>query len=170
MSFDAFRAQFMAHIEGTAPNERETIDSADEAENDPKKSANVMSKKGTDPNRTSSHFGGDQESIEQDKKSHKSKTSAKKSNIRGSTNMSLNKTNNDNFKFEIPPSCFVTMIKKVLIEKMDGKWFLASHPYPKIEGEMIIFKPKKGDQTQGKDAIVYRDFSLRKRIETTPKD
>ncbi len=34
---------------------------------------------------------------------------------------------------------------------------------------MIIFKPKKGDQTQGKDVIVYRDFSLRKRIEGTPK-
>ncbi len=34
---------------------------------------------------------------------------------------------------------------------------------------MIIFRPKKADQTQGKDVIVYRDFSLRKRIENTPK-
>ncbi len=58
MSFDAFKLQFMAHIDGSAPNERETIDSADEAEPDPKKSA-IQSKKGTDPNRTSSHFGGD---------------------------------------------------------------------------------------------------------------
>ena len=49
----------MAHIDGSAPNERETIDSADEAEPDTKKSAVMMSKKGTDPNRTSSHFGGD---------------------------------------------------------------------------------------------------------------
>ena len=32
---------------------------------------------------------------------------------------------------------------------------------------MIIFKPKSADQTQGKDVIVYRDYSLRKRIETT---
>lgn len=52
---------------------------------------------------------------------------------------------------------------------MKGKFFLASHPVPKIEGEMIIFKPKKSDQTQGKDVIVYRDFSLRKRIETVAK-
>ncbi len=58
MSFDAFKLQVMAHIDGSAPNERETIDSADEAEPDPKKSA-IQSKKGTDPNRTSSHFGGD---------------------------------------------------------------------------------------------------------------
>lgn len=57
-------------------------------------------------------------------------------------------------------------MKKVLIDKMAAKYFLASHPYPKIEGEMIIFKPKKADQTQGKDVIIYRDFSLRKRLET----
>ena len=37
------------------------------------------------------------------------------------------------------------MMKKVLIEKMEGKYFLASHPFPKILGEMIIFKPKKAD-------------------------
>ena len=58
------------------------------------------------------------------------------------------------------------MMKKVLIEKFENKYFLASHPYPKIEGEMIIFKPVKDDQTQGKDVIVYSDYSLRKRIET----
>jgi len=42
------------------------------------------------------------------------------------------------------------------------------HPYPRLEGEMLIFMPKKEDQTKGKDVIVYRDYSLRKRIETTP--
>ena len=61
------------------------------------------------------------------------------------------------------------MMKKVLIEKMAAKYFLGSHPYPKIEGELIVFKPQKNDQTQGKDVILLRDYSLRKRIETTPK-
>ena len=60
------------------------------------------------------------------------------------------------------------MMKKVLIEKLEDKWFIASHPYPKIEGEMMIFKPRKEDQKE-KGVIVYRDFSLRKRIETTPQ-
>ena len=78
----------------------------------------------------------------------------------------MSKTN-DNFKFEIPDSCQLSMIKKVLIEKMAGKFFLASHPYPKIEGEMIIFKPKKDKSV--KDIIFYRDFSLRKRIDTSAK-
>ena len=71
--------------------------------------------------------------------------------------MSLNKTA-DNFKYEIPESCYVSMMKKVLIEKMAAKYFLASHPFPKIEGEMIVFKPKKNDQNQGKDVIIYRDY------------
>ena len=32
-----------------------------------------------------------------------------------------------------------------------------------------MFKPQKNDQTQGKEVILLRDYSLRKRIETTPK-
>lgn len=61
------------------------------------------------------------------------------------------------------------MMKKVLIEKLAAKYFLSSHPYPKIEGELIIFKPKKDDQDKGKDVIVYRDYSLRKRNEAPSK-
>ena len=76
----------------------------------------------------------------------------------------------DNFSREVPQSCLVQMMKKVLIEKLPAKYFLASHPYPKIEGEMIIFRPKKEDQDpEDKSLIIYRDFSLRKRIETTQR-
>ena len=61
------------------------------------------------------------------------------------TKLSLNKTT-DTFKFELPPTCYISMMKKVLIEKhMQHKYVLASHPYPKLEGEMIVFKPKKED-------------------------
>jgi len=73
-----------------------------------------------------------------------------------------------NAKFEIPESCYLTMMKKILIEKLESKFFLAVNPFPRIEGEMIIFKPEKDDQNKGKDVLVYRDYSLRKRIETTP--
>ena len=38
------------------------------------------------------------------------------------------------------------MMKKVLIEKkMPFDYELASHPFTKHEGEMIIFKPKRDD-------------------------
>jgi len=39
----------------------------------------------------------------------------------------------------------VTMMRKVLIEKLPARYFLASHPYPKIEGEMLVFLPRKED-------------------------
>ena len=45
---------------------------------------------------------------------------------------------------------------------------MVSHPYPQIEGELLIFQPKKDDQSE-EDLIVYRDYSLRKRIQTTEK-
>jgi len=72
-----------------------------------------------------------------------------------------------NFKFDLPPSCHMTLVKRLLIDKMPGKYFLASHPYPKIEGELMIIRPKKEDQSS-KDAVIYRDYSLRKRLETMP--
>lgn len=158
------------HIEGTAANDREAQDSAGEEGEDGKKSVRQVSvsKKGSMMNRTGSAFDGDR-SID-NMNDAKSKRSSKRSTLDKSQyqNMSLNKMP-DTLKFNIPESCYISMMKKVLIEKMEAKYFLASHPFPKIEGEMIICKPKKNDQTQGKEVIIYRDYSLRKRIETTPK-
>jgi len=71
------------------------------------------------------------------------------------------------FKFDLPVECHQTLVKRLLIDKLPAKYFVASHPCPKIEGELIIIRPKKEDQNS-KDAIIYRDYSLRKRIETMP--
>ena len=122
-------------------------------------------------NKTSSHFVGDADSVE--KGEGLSKRSSKRSNMDASryNSISMNKTG-ENFssKYDIPDSCKISMMRKVLIEKLPAKYFLASHPYPKIEGEMVVFLPKKEDQDpEDKSLIVYRDFSLRKRLETTPK-
>lgn len=35
-----------------------------------------------------------------------------------------------NFKYDVPDSCFVTMLKGVKIEKLDSKFLLVSHPFP----------------------------------------
>ena len=173
LTYEDFLKQFEAHIDGTAANEREAHDSADEvAEEIAKKSQkkSTISRKESQLNKTSSHFVGDADSVE-NRQEGMSKRSSKKSNMDASRyqSASMNKTA-DTFKYEIPDTCKVSMIKKVLIEKLPAKYFLASHPYPKIEGEMIIFRPRKDDQDpEDKSVIVYRDFSLRKRIETTPK-
>ena len=68
----------------------------------------------------------------------------------------------------MPESCFVSMMKGVKIEKLDAKFNLVSHPLPQVEGELLIFQPKKDDQSE-EDLIVYRDYSLRKRCATADK-
>jgi len=60
------------------------------------------------------------------------------------------------------------MKKKLKIDKLDNRYVLLSHPYPLVEGQLILFQPKKEDQKE-KDDIIYRDYSLCKRIETAPK-
>lgn len=60
------------------------------------------------------------------------------------------------------------MMKTLKIEKLDKKYVLAVHPFPIIEGEMLIFATRKADQDV-KDLITYRDYSLRKRLPTKEK-
>ena len=45
----------------------------------------------------------------------------------------------DDYKYEIPESCFVSIMKGNKISKLHKKYILIAHPYPKIEGEMLIF-------------------------------
>ena len=71
-------------------------------------------------------------------------------------------------KFSIPETCHVPLKKKLKIDKLDNKYVLLSHPFPLIEGELILLQPKKEDQKE-KEEIIYRDYSLCKRIETAPK-
>lgn len=71
-------------------------------------------------------------------------------------------------KFEIPSSCFITLSKHCKIEKLEAKYLLLAHPHPSFEGEMILAQPKKDDQDD-KDVIIYRDYSLRKRLPNQEK-
>ena len=48
-------------------------------------------------------------------------------------------------RYELPDAAFLSMKREVLIEKMLDKYYLATNPFPKIMGELIIFKPKKAD-------------------------
>jgi hypothetical protein len=45
----------------------------------------------------------------------------------------------DDYKYEIPQDCIMSILKGNKIEKLQKKYFLLSHPFPKIEGEMILF-------------------------------
>lgn len=74
----------------------------------------------------------------------------------------------DDYKYEIPESCLQVLMKGLKIEKLSKKYVLVAHPNPIIEGEMLLFQPQKQDQYD-KELIIYRDYSLRKRIPTKIK-
>ena len=165
MVYEDYKEQYTGHIDGTARNEREAHESADEeAEANAKKSVAKSQSKGraSQMNKTSSKFDDDG-TVSQ---AALSKRSSRRSvGAKSERDKSLSKTA-DQFRFELPPACMLTFVKKLLIDKLPAKYFLSAHPFPKIEGEMFIIKPQKKDQSS-KDSIIYRDYSLRKRIETT---
>lgn len=72
----------------------------------------------------------------------------------------------NSWKTDIPESCLLTFMKGNKIADLDKKFVLLSHPYPIIEGEMIVFQPFDQDQYD-EQLIIYRDFSLRKRYPTS---
>ena len=52
----------------------------------------------------------------------------------------------DEWRTEIPESCLLTFMKGNKIAELDKKFVLLSHPYPIIEGEMVMFQPLDQDQ------------------------
>jgi len=62
----------------------------------------------------------------------------------------------------------VSIPKNAKIEKLEAKYLLLAHPYPAIEGEMLLLQPKKEDQAD-KEMVTYRDYSLRKRMPNREK-
>ena len=69
----------------------------------------------------------------------------------------------------LPQSCYLTMSKNVLIEELLHKYYLIWHPFPKLFGELLVFKPKSADQTLNEEKIVYRDYSLCNRLPMAKK-
>lgn len=54
-------------------------------------------------------------------------------------------------KVIIPESCYLNFSKNCKIEKLESKYLLVAHPYPALEGEMLILQPKKQDQKEGSE-------------------
>jgi len=60
------------------------------------------------------------------------------------------------------------MLKLNRIEKLEEDFVLVAHPFPQMEGEMLLFQIIPDDQ-EDRETILYNDFSLRKRIKTVAK-
>ena len=70
-----------------------------------------------------------------------------KSSMSKGSNSRTNTANNtkdgfdlkDELKYEIPESCYQVIMKGNKIAKLDKKFKLCTHPFPILEGELIIF-------------------------------
>jgi hypothetical protein len=47
---------------------------------------------------------------------------------------------------DLPPQCLLTFMKGNKISDLDKKYVALSHPFPLIEGEMVVFQPNEADQ------------------------
>ena len=72
------------------------------------------------------------------------------------------------FKYDIPNTCKLEMLELNRIERFEEDYQLVVHPFPQMDGELILFQTNANDQ-EDKNIIVYKDYSLRKRIETPVK-
>jgi hypothetical protein len=77
-----------------------------------------------------------------------------------SSNGSVDK---ESYKYDLPNTCKLEILKLNRIEKLEDEYVLLAHPYPQMEGEMLLLQTNAADQ-QDKQLLVYRDYSLRKRL------
>jgi hypothetical protein len=42
-------------------------------------------------------------------------------------------------KYDIPNNCKIELLKAGRIEKLDEDYALIAHPFPQIEGELLLF-------------------------------
>ena len=83
-----------------------------------------------------------------DAHSEKRRAMANSSAMSKGSNTGANSMNNtkegfdikDDLKYEIPDTCFLIMMKGNKISKLDKKYKLLSHPFPLLQGEMILFQ------------------------------
>lgn len=163
MNYEEFLAKFKDHIEGQANNDRQMRESnfGDEVKSSRSKSAKGRGLKGNEKS------GGKSEYEKEDSNSRSQIAS------RASLRNDNSHVEEINKKFEeermsLPEACTVLIPKSARIEKLEAKYQLLCHPYPQIEGEMLILQLKSSD-TNEKDMVGYRDFSLRKRMPTRAK-
>ena len=82
-----------------------------------------------------------------DSKSNYSKEDIRSRTSKGATSEKLSKSITSNnfedkknhYKYELPESCYINVMKSLKIDKLESKFYLVSHPYPQIEGELLIF-------------------------------
>lgn len=94
--------------------------------------------------------------------------SKRKATQQSQSSMHMSGDGKQEFMYDLPPTCKLEIPKLNRIEKLDEDYVLVAHPFPQMEGEMLLFQIIPNEQ-ESKEAIIYNDYSLRKRIATVQK-
>jgi hypothetical protein len=57
-------------------------------------------------------------------------------------------------------------MKENLIDSLGDNYILVNHPFPVIEGELLIYQYPEPDNLNDANELLYKDYSLKKRIKT----
>lgn len=47
-------------------------------------------------------------------------------------------------KYDLPKSCKLPISRKLIVETLQNGYYLVAHPYPQVEGEMLMFQVTSG--------------------------
>jgi len=92
-------------------------------------------------------------------------------------------------KHDLPKGCKLKVSAQAKVKELDDGYMLMAHPYPQLEGEMLLVQlnpadgPTKTEEQKDDDSeksgkskkdeeegpLIYRDYSLRKRHFTMSK-
>lgn len=160
-TFEEFKERFLDHLEGKVDSHARTANRPDSADGDGVSRG---------PKTGQSHNALDDENNEGRPKTISNKYDSIGSRGKGSAagSSAPAESSKDKAKYDIPNSCKLEMLKLNRIEKLDEDYVLVAHPYPQLEGEMLLFQINTEEQ-EDKDCILYNDYSLRKRHTTEPK-
>jgi len=133
-TYEEFKALYNDHIEGKVNAEDRTKNRPDTGDGDGVSRG---------PKTGMSHNALDDENNEGTKKSiskgnYESIGSRNKLGSASGSSVAVESAK-DRVKYDIPNSCKLEMLKLNRIEKLDQDYVLVAHPYPQLEGEMLLF-------------------------------
>ena len=64
----------------------------------------------------------------------------------------------------VPANCHFTFLRKNVVSELQHDYVLVNHPFPTIQGEMLIYQPNLDQNELETDKLIYKDFSLKKRV------
>ena len=98
-----------------------------------------------------------------------SKQERPKSNSRSGLGSAHSSVRGDQDKYHLPETCKLQMLKANRVEDLGMNYNIVQHPFPQIDGELLIFQSNLEDKADSDKVMVYRDYSLRKRIPPSNK-